>query len=204
MGDADFIADYYSSTNSGQAAYAGATAPRLGVFVVDTGGAPRAFVGPVARAYEHHGPLAHRLTDEEARALPAVSEPWAASYTTHAPGAPPLAVDAASAGPPHPDGAVLVQLHSTRPLGRVSLDLLNHHYSVVRTLTRVVGPRTTTIVIPPQPPDNHTTAVEALRVRVGSYRGELSYPNGALYSGGMHPPPPPPEAETTEPETEAP
>src|SRR5262249_60090628 len=65
MRGADFVADYYTSVEEG-IAYVGATAPRLGVFVVDVGGAPRAFVGPVGRAYEGHGPLADRLTHEAA------------------------------------------------------------------------------------------------------------------------------------------
>jgi hypothetical protein len=67
MRGADFIADYFTSVEDG-ISYVGASAPRLGVFVVDTGGPPRAFVGPVARAYETHTPLATRLTDETAAA----------------------------------------------------------------------------------------------------------------------------------------
>ena len=49
MRGADFIADYFTSADG--IAYVGAAAPRLGVFVVDTNGSPRAFVGPVARSY---------------------------------------------------------------------------------------------------------------------------------------------------------
>src|SRR6185436_14010472 len=79
MRGASFIADYFTGQDG--IAYAGATAPRMGVFVVDTSGPPRAFVGPIARAFEVHGPLATRYTDDSARKLARVDEPWAASYT---------------------------------------------------------------------------------------------------------------------------
>src|SRR5262249_31356163 len=75
MKAASFIADYYTSTNTHTVAYAGASAPRLGIFVIDTGGSPRVVVGPVAHAYEHHGPLDARATDEGATNLSARVHP---------------------------------------------------------------------------------------------------------------------------------
>src|SRR5580704_12597352 len=78
MRAAEYIADYFTSQEG--VAYAGATAPRLGIFVVDAGGPPRAFAGPVAHAYETWGPLATRYTDETARVLAQRDEPWAADY----------------------------------------------------------------------------------------------------------------------------
>jgi hypothetical protein len=60
-------------------AYVGATAPGLGIFVVDASGPPRAMVGPVAHAYEVFGPLAARYTDETAWTLARRDEPWAAA-----------------------------------------------------------------------------------------------------------------------------
>src|SRR5262249_3946741 len=80
------IADVYPSSNEG-ISYLGTGAPRLGVFLVDTGGPPRVVVGPVARAFAHHGPLDKRLDDAAGAALPdaAREEPWAASYTVPAP-----------------------------------------------------------------------------------------------------------------------
>ncbi len=128
MRGADYIADYFTSQES--VAYVGATAPRLGVFVIDAGGAPRAFVGPVARAYEVQGPLAARLTDETARALVRRDEPWAASYTIAAPQPPPslqLDYDAASRR---------LVLTSDRPLGPATIKALDHHrvaIEIVRT-----------------------------------------------------------------------
>jgi hypothetical protein len=48
---ADLIADYLTAPSAGHIDYVGALAPRLGVFIVDTGGEPRAMVGPVAQGY---------------------------------------------------------------------------------------------------------------------------------------------------------
>ena len=62
-----FIADYFTLTNAGQVAYLGAEGPRLAVYVVDVGGAPRAMVGPVPKGYEAHSPIESRLDDEQAR-----------------------------------------------------------------------------------------------------------------------------------------
>jgi hypothetical protein len=69
-------------------AYVGATAPRLGIFVVDVSGPPRAMVGPVAHAYEVFGPLAARYIDETAGTLARRDEPWAAAYAIAAPAPP--------------------------------------------------------------------------------------------------------------------
>jgi hypothetical protein len=77
MRGAEYIADYFTSQTG--VAYVGATAPRLGIFVVDASGPPRAMVGPVAHAYEVFGPLAARHTDETARTLARRDEPWAAA-----------------------------------------------------------------------------------------------------------------------------
>ena len=81
-----FIADYFTLTNSGTVAYLGAEGPRLGVFVVDTNGEPRAMVGPVARGFEAYAPIEGRLTDAsvfegklEKRA------PWRTSYAVDRP-----------------------------------------------------------------------------------------------------------------------
>ncbi|MFO0728142.1 MAG: DUF3160 domain-containing protein [Myxococcota bacterium] len=67
-----------------QLAYAGARAPELGIFVVDTGGAPRALVGPVARGFQAWGKRTKRLTDDAVREDPNeqrfTDAPWAVSY----------------------------------------------------------------------------------------------------------------------------
>jgi len=85
-----FIGDYYTSTNTGQVAYAGASDPILGIFVVDVGGSPRFMVGPVARAYEVHAPMSQRLTDEEGRLQPNKVAAWESTYLVKQPIAPTL------------------------------------------------------------------------------------------------------------------
>lgn len=77
---ADFVADYFTLTNAGEVRYLGAETPRMAAFVVDTGGAPRMMVGPVARGYELASPIGGRLDDESARTAPGHSAPWRASY----------------------------------------------------------------------------------------------------------------------------
>lgn len=77
---ADFVADYFTLTNAGEVRYLGAETPRMAAFVVDTGGAPRVMVGPVARGYELASPIDGRLDDESARTAPGHSAPWRASY----------------------------------------------------------------------------------------------------------------------------
>ena len=126
MRGADYIADYFTSQEV--VAYAGATAPRLGIFVVDAGGPPRAFVGPVARAYEVHGPLGARYDDETARTLAQRDEPWAAGYTIAAPPPPSslqLRYDA--------EARQLV-LSSDRALGSATIKALDHHRVAVEIL----------------------------------------------------------------------
>ncbi|MGZ3424980.1 MAG: DUF3160 domain-containing protein, partial [Polyangiales bacterium] len=49
---ASFLADYYTSSELSEAAYAGVSGVDIGVFVVDVGGAPRVMVGPVSHAFE--------------------------------------------------------------------------------------------------------------------------------------------------------
>jgi hypothetical protein len=119
MRGADYIADYFTSQEG--VSYVGATAPQLGIFVVDAGGPPRAFVGPVARAYEVWGPLATRYTDETARTLAQRDAPWASTYTIAAPPAPAslqLRYDA--------DAGRLV-FTSDRALGPATIKVLDHH-----------------------------------------------------------------------------
>lgn len=85
-----FIGDYYTSTNTGQVAYAGVGNPILGIFVVDVGGAARFMVGPITRAYEVHAPMTQRLTDEEGRLQPNKFAAWESSYLAKEPPAPTL------------------------------------------------------------------------------------------------------------------
>jgi hypothetical protein len=137
--------------------YVGATAPRLGIFVVDTGGAPRAFVGPVARAYEIFGPLGARYTDETARTLSNRNEPWAASYTI--------------AAPPQPSSLQLrydaearqLVLTSDRDLGPATLKVLDHHRVAIATVRAVVKTGETRVAI-------RNKRIAGLAIEIGAFR----------------------------------
>lgn len=89
-----FIADYFTLTNAGEVAYLGAEGPRLGVFILDTNGEPRAMVGPVAKGFEAHAPIAGRLDDEKVFD-PALKKEaaWRASYAVAEQPDPPLGLE---------------------------------------------------------------------------------------------------------------
>jgi hypothetical protein len=162
---ADFIADYHTSTQLAKVQYAGATAPRLGVFVVDVGGAPRVAVGPVARAYEATGDLATRYTDQAAKELPeaARKDPWAASYTVAAPAVPALALTARV--PYEPDQrTVTILLRAKTTLPSVTLEVLDHHRAPIAQTTRAV-PAGKAVIVKLTPPRKG----EGVRVRVGDW-----------------------------------
>jgi len=117
MRGAGFVADYFTGQKG--VAYAGATPPRLGVFIIDTNGAPRIMVGPVARAYEARGPLAQRFTDQ---ALPPDKlDPWASAYTVAA--APPPA----SLQMRYDSEAKQLVFTSQTDVGTIAIRTLDHH-----------------------------------------------------------------------------
>lgn len=179
MREASFIADYFTSPEG--VAYAGATAPRMGVFVVDTNGPPRAFVGPVARAYEVRGPLGKRYTNESAARLPHVDEPWAASYTLAAPtGLQTVSVKYDS------DRGVVITLDAD--LGAATVKILDHHR--VPLASRAVKLRKGENVVPLR----SKKRVGAVYVQAGALKGWVV---GDSYGGidgtvGEPPRPPPP------------
>jgi len=126
--ETDFIADYFTLTNIGKVAYLGTDGPRLGVFIVDTGGGPRAMVGPVAHGYEVKSPIADRLDDAAARTLQNKESPFRASFA-----AKPWTEPALGLGIKlfncAVDGKleVRVLLASNKKAGPVSVTLLDHH-----------------------------------------------------------------------------
>src|SRR5262249_45651951 len=79
--DASFVGELYTSPNRNEVGYVGGAGVRFGIFVIDTGGAPRLAVGPVAHAFEHHGSLAKRLADKDLEKLDTFAAPWEQSYT---------------------------------------------------------------------------------------------------------------------------
>jgi hypothetical protein len=174
-----FIADWFTSSNAQAVVYAGASAPRLGFFVVDTGGEPRLMVGPVARAYEHVGSLDRRLKDSDATKLREVKEPWAASYTAPAPALPPISILSIGGD----EGSRVFAVRSTRALGPVVFELLGHHREVIGRKTAFVGASHVRVVIP-QPTDGYG---EILRARIGEVSMEVSSGFGEINEafGGM-------------------
>lgn len=126
---AAFVADYFTLTNAGEVAYLGAEGPRLGVFVVDVGGEPRAMVGPVAKGYEAtKGPIHERLTDESARGLSGTSAPWRSSYAVAEAAAPAVGLGGKVLKCERPAGPEwIVAMRGDRALDTVRVTLLDHH-----------------------------------------------------------------------------
>jgi hypothetical protein len=123
-----FIADVFTLTNKGVVQYLGADGPRLGVFVVDAAGQPRAMVGPVAKGYEAQAPLNGRLDDAASYSVSSKTAQWRHGY----------------AASPAPEPALGLQgemvecrdgkkahwrlvVRSERPLKGISITLLDHH-----------------------------------------------------------------------------
>jgi hypothetical protein len=187
LADASLIADYFTAWDEGRVFYAGVTQPRLGVFVVDVAGAPRVMVGPVAAAYAHVGSVEHRLDDAASRELtPSAQErPWAASYEVPAVAEPPLAV-AYETGEGEPAALPSLTLRSTRALGVVTVELLDHHRTHLRSLVVRVGARPTRV------PLRGVRGCEAVRLRVGAWDAvaPLPFMGGGFAFGSMREAPP--------------
>jgi hypothetical protein len=166
----DFIASYFTG---GTIAYLGATSPRVGIFVVDTGGAPRLAVGPVARAYEYHGEVQHRLDDAAGKALADAKRvaPWAASYTVAAP----LEPDIYIRWEPGDEKPITVRAQSD--VGDVTIELYDHHRRALQKMTKHVKNGTTVFGLHVTEDGNtglihmrgSKTAIEGLHVQAGNY-----------------------------------
>lgn len=163
LAGADFIADYFTSGEKGVISYVGASAPRLGVFVVDTNGSPRVVVGPVARAYEHQGPLAKRLDDESAKELRDVSDPWAASYTLPAPPPVPVSVTFSDL-----NSGIEVTIHAGADQRAITIEALDHHRRVLQAITRSAPKGKTTLTLRPA---SKARPIEAFHVHAGAAHG---------------------------------
>lgn len=179
-----FIVDYATYDRDGVQGinYLGAKGPRLGVFVVDTGGAPRLTVGPVAQAFEFKGVLAKRLTDADAPAV-AGAAPWGTSFTLPAPPEPKLTISyerpsaqrryrlgpaSAKTSQPTAPPANSIQLESSTALGPITLELLDHHFVRMTSVTATLVDGKATVLMPKTP-----RLVESFRVRVGSFVGRI-------------------------------
>ncbi len=181
--EAAFIADYATFDTNGHQGihYVGAKGPRLGVFVVDTGGPPRLMVGPVARAYQHTGALDHRLDDAGAASVAGAS-PWAASYTATAPAEPTIAVELSIPRPTRPGdetglgrhrpkttiAANVLHIESANELGDVAIELLDHHFVALRTITVHLAKGATDTTLP-----TLGRAIESIQLHVGAFVGRM-------------------------------
>jgi hypothetical protein len=124
-----FVADYFTLTNGGKVKYIGADGPRLGIFVVDVGGVPRAMVGPVATGYEAETGIDHRLDDENALKHTGKTSPWRASFAVSTPMEPQIGlvgrfIDCTVDGGPVEHR---IAMRAPRHVGKVSVTLLDHH-----------------------------------------------------------------------------
>jgi hypothetical protein len=201
MKSASFIADYYTSVNTGTVAYAGATAPRIGVFVVDTGGGPRVVVGPVAHAYERHGPLSARITDEDADKLAGFVEPWSESYAVGGAPEPPFVVSTENKNDGDKpieeakDGRSFpldVKIQSKKALGAVTVELLDHNRRSVASLSKSVSAAgEATFVFPSrrQRVVEGTRATEMMKIKIGEFQTWVDLVGETLPKGfgGMAP-----------------
>jgi hypothetical protein len=158
---ADFVADYATSTSG--VGYVGAQPAVLAIVAVDTGGPPRALIGPVARAYEHWG-NGPRLDDETAAKLPATDRPapWSAHYTAPAPPAPAFEAQIE----PREDHLYLA-IKAPRALGALVVEVLDHHRLPIQRLTRRIGAGTTRFAFDPKLETTRAT----VRFRIGRWSG---------------------------------
>jgi hypothetical protein len=167
---AEFLADWFTSTTWHKVSYAGATSPRLGVFVVDVAGKPRAMVGPVSSAIEIIAPLDKRLGDDDRYELWHAKRPaWEASYVAPIPTQPTVSVGAKS--------ATDVEISSITGAD-VIIETVDEHQATIAS-ARVQPPKTgNTIAVKLTPKPNATGELVGVRVRV---------PNGAAWTEPRYP-----------------
>ena len=166
---ASLVADYYTSGDAGLVAYVGASRPRLGVFVVDVGGAPRVMVGPVANAYELTSSVDRRLDDAAAERAADKQAPWSASHVVSRPPEPRVGVRVNLSQQRAPARGVEVVVQAIAAQKGVRVELLDHHRRVLGGATSAVGIGETSVWVK-GPRD--VERVEGVRVRVGEATAE--------------------------------
>jgi hypothetical protein len=152
-----FVSDVAVSSTRGTVTYLGATQPRVGIFVVDSGGPPRVMVGPVARSFERIERLGKRLADPDVRDYVPKVAAWEASYVAH-----PHAIPDWSAQLEGQD--VVVTSHDD--LGAVTVELLDAHGDTrARAALTVLAPESARARLD-VPPDQRSGARPAFRLRL--------------------------------------
>lgn len=178
--DAAFITDIFTAGDGSGIAYIGARQPTIGIFVIDTGGAPRLAVGPVATAYQARGAMAQRLSDQTADQARA-ERPWAASYSAASPVEPSISISGHICGPGEFDKsnppAGTVTLTAREHVGPVTVALIDHHYARISAQTRDIGPGTTRFQL--MPVGKNARLVQGIAVSSGAWstrwlRGAMS------------------------------
>ena len=168
-----FVADWFTSSNAAAVVYAGAREPRYGIFVVDVNGEPRAMVGPVARAFEHVGSLEGRLEDKDAKGIGQLKEPWAASYTVPALPFPPISIINV-----YDDSADYTTkqyiVRSSRGIGPITFEILDHHRVVMGKTTVNVGTAWTRVKLK-KPNEDEYVSVVRLRAGEATYEVDDNY-----------------------------
>lgn len=176
-----FVADYFTLTNKGTVQYLGAEGPRLGVFIVDTGGEPRAMVGPVAKGFETSTAIARRLDDASSVAHEGKTAAWRASYSAPVEAEPALGLqgDIVSC---ERDGKHewRAAIRSDKPLPGISLTLLDHHADPLTASLRVHASNDWSVYVfdLPQPIAAASFGVEAIHVRVDTDDGPWDWSTG--------------------------
>jgi hypothetical protein len=181
----ELVADAFTSVADGEVLYLGAARPNLGIFVVDSGGPPRVVVGPVARAVAHVAPLARRLTDADLTTVASASSaPWEASYTAPAPAIPPLEIKTEYPPSERKPKTLDVFVRSTRAVGPVTVEALDHHRKPYAAVTHSVGAAFTrfsfsfTRLRARGEKEDAPLEIDGVRARVGDARIELLRPHG--------------------------
>ncbi|HQP36411.1 MAG TPA: DUF3160 domain-containing protein [Polyangiaceae bacterium] len=190
-----FVADYFTLTNKGTVQYLGAEGPRLGVFVVDTGGEPRAMVGPVAKGFETTTAIARRLDDASSVAHQGKNAAWRASYSAPVVAEPALGLqgDIVSC---ERDGKHewRAAIRSDRPLRGISLTLLDHHADPLTASLKVNASDDWGVYVfdLPQSVAAASFGAEAVHLRVDTDQGPWDWSTGpGVYTepaGYAHPP----------------
>jgi hypothetical protein len=163
----NFVADYFTGSNTHTVAAFGAVAPRLGFFVVDVNGPPRVFVGPVAHAFELRTPITKRPKDSDKISAKRRIEPWFASHVAPAPRAPAVTVVGLGVDYVNDKAVHRFAVHSAAP---VSIELLDHHRHV---LARSQGGGARAYALASVASADASLA-ERVRVRVGGFSWEAS------------------------------
>ncbi len=173
----DFVTGF--AQNLDTVFYAGVSAPRMGVFVVDTGGGPRVVTGPIARTYETTAPTStgrlNRWTLDDAKITR--REPWAASYTVmDGTKPPPIAIEEEWDPAATEDKPRKVWFTATSDTKiDITIEILDHHRVPIAKQTKSVGPGKTLFKFAAT-----VDKVEMIHLQAGNYHAwtERSGDNG--------------------------